>query len=230
MCHKKQSADIYEQWGRSIKLVNGSHTISMIDKFPSQSHLWNTASTPRKKVISVPNCDWWRKGDLFWKPEVEKIVAVPRWTGSSTRRPNRFGKKPCIVWWDQRCPVKVLIHNAIIDKWSIWIMHWSKSDRNGPKDMAKWFCYTSVLRLIYQNWWKTPWNCLHGRSFRTYSTPLTWRHLTITSLHQWDTCLQSSTSAFLKELENGSKNCLPQKKKLFFGKVFITYLKDGQSV
>ena len=28
---------LYEQWGRSIKLANGSHTISMIDKFPSQS-------------------------------------------------------------------------------------------------------------------------------------------------------------------------------------------------
>jgi Transposase. len=102
MCRKKQSADVYEQWGRSITLVNGSHTISFIDKFPSQSHLWNAASTPRKKVISVPNCDWWRKVDLFWEPKVEKIVAVPSEAGPSIPWPNRFGRKIMLcVWWDQ---------------------------------------------------------------------------------------------------------------------------------
>ena len=29
MCYKKQSGDVYEQWGRSINSVNGSHTIWM---------------------------------------------------------------------------------------------------------------------------------------------------------------------------------------------------------
>ena len=102
MCHKKEPADVYEQRGRSIKLVNGSHTISMIDKFPSQSRLWNTASMTRKKVISVRNCDWWRKVDLFWKPEMEKIMAVPSKASPSTPRPNRFGRKIMLcVWWNQ---------------------------------------------------------------------------------------------------------------------------------
>ena len=160
MCHKKQSADVYEQWGRSIKLANGSHTISMIDKFPSQSHLWNTASTPKKKVISVPNYDWWLKVDLFWKPEVEKIVAVPSEASLSTPSLIASAKKSCCESGGTRAVLfiinswnlaKPLMHKAIIKKWSIWIMHWSKSDRNGPKDMAKWFCYTTMPCLTHQN-------------------------------------------------------------------------------
>ena len=48
----------------------------------------------------------------------------------------------------------------------IWIAHWSKNDRNGSRDMAKWFCYTTMLRLTHQDWRKTPWNRLDETSFR----------------------------------------------------------------
>jgi Transposase. len=159
MCHKKQSADIYEQWGRSIKLVNGSHTISMIDKFPSKSHLWNTASTPRKKVISVPNCDWWQKVDLFGKPKVEKIVAVPSEASPSTPRPNCFGRKIMLcVWWDQSSSVyykplepgetvnaqryhqeMINLNHALIKKQPEW-----------AKRHGKGICYTTMPRLTHQ--------------------------------------------------------------------------------
>jgi Transposase. len=74
----------------------------MINEFPSHIHLWNTASMPRNSVISVPNCDWWRKLDLFWEHVVEKIVAVPTEAGPSTPRTNCFGRKIMLcVWWDQ---------------------------------------------------------------------------------------------------------------------------------
>ena len=68
---------------------------------------------------------------------------------------------------------KPLTHNAIIKKLSIWIMHWSKSDWNGPKDMAKWFCNTTMPCLTHLNWWKTPWNHLDGTFFYTRSILLT---------------------------------------------------------
>ena len=115
-------------------------------------------------------------------------------------------------------------------QWLIWIAHWSKNDRNGSRDMTKWFCYTTIPHFTHQNLWKTLWNRLDGTSFLPHRNPLTWWHLTITSLHQWDTRLQSSTTAISKKLENGSTNVLPQNKNRFSGKVFITYLKDGQSV
>ena len=90
----------------------------------------------------------------------------------------------------------------------IWITHWSKSNRNEPRDMEKWYCYTTMPRLI-------------------------WRHLTITSSHQWDTRLQSSTLAISKNCKNGSTNVLAQNKNSFSGEVFIRWSKyveaDGQS-
>jgi hypothetical protein len=115
-------------------------------------------------------------------------------------------------------------------QWLIWITHWLKNDRNGPRDIEKWFSYMIMPLLTHQNWRKTPWNCLDGTSFCPRCNPLSWQHLTIASSYQWDTRLQSSTSAILKNCENGSTNVLPQNKNSFSGKVFITYLKDGQSV
>ncbi|KAL6268215.1 hypothetical protein P5V15_001326 [Pogonomyrmex californicus] len=73
-------------------------------------------------------------------------------------------------------------------------------------------------------------NRLDGTSFRTRRTPQTWRHLTITSSHQWGTRSQSSTSAISRKLENGSTNGLPQKTSSFSGMVFINYLKDVRNV
>ena len=113
---------------------------------------------------------------------------------------------------------------------SIWITHWSKNDQNGPRDMEKWFCYMTMPRLTHENWRKKPWNRLDGTSFRPRYNSLTWWHLSITSSHQWDTCLQSSSSAISKKCENGSTNVLPQNKKSFSGEIFITCLKDGRSL
>jgi hypothetical protein len=47
-------------------------------------------------------------------------------------------------------------------------------------------------------------------TFHPRCNPLTWRHLAITSSHQWDRDLQSSTSAISKKFKNGSTNGLPQ--------------------
>lgn len=71
---------------------------------------------------------------------------------------------------------------------------------------------------------------LKSLGWDTRRTPPTWRHLTITSSHQWGTRSQSSTSAISRKLENGSTNGLPQKTNSFSGMVFMTYLKDGRSV
>jgi len=185
----------------------------------SQSHLWNAASTPRKKIIFVSNCDGWRKMDLFWKPEAEKIVAFTWRSRSINTKAKSLRQEDhalCLVG-PERCCV-------------LWTLEARKDDRNGPEDMAKWFCYTTMRRLTQQNQWKTPWNRLDGTSFRTRRTPQTWRHLTITSSRQWGTRSQSSTSAISRKLENGSTNGLPQKTSSFSGMVFINYLKDGRNV
>jgi hypothetical protein len=84
--------------------------------------------------------------------------------------------------------------------------------------------------LTHQNWRKDTLKALGWDILRPRHNPLTWQHLTITSLHQWDMLLQSSTSAISRKLENGSTNVLPQNKNSFSGEVFITYLKDGPSV
>ena len=124
----------------------------MINRFPSQSHLWNTASMPRKKVISVLNCDWWRKVDLFWKPKWRKswlcsakpVLQHQDQIASAEKSCCVFGGTTAVLFiinlWNLAKP---LTHNAIIKKWSIWIMHWSKSDQNGPNDIQSDF----VMRL-----------------------------------------------------------------------------------
>ena len=66
-------------------------------------------------------------------------------------------------------------------------------------------------------------NHLDGTSFRPRHNSLILRHLTITSLHQLEMRLQSSTSAISKKLENGSMNVLPQKKKKS-GEVFMRWV------
>jgi hypothetical protein len=70
--------------------------------------------------------------------------------------------------------------------------------------------YTS--KLVKETLKLLGWDILLRRPPRC--NPLTWRHLTITSSHQWDTCLQSSTSAISKKLENGC--CFAAKQKQFF--------------
>jgi hypothetical protein len=39
--------------------------------------------------------------------------------------------------------------------WLTWIMQWLKKDQNGPRDMTKWFCCTTMPRLTHQNWQDT---------------------------------------------------------------------------
>ena len=47
----------------------------------------------------------------------------------------------------------------------------------GQRDMAKWFCYTTMPRLTHQKWRKIPLNRLDGTSFCPICNPLTWWHL-----------------------------------------------------
>ena len=107
-------------------------------------------------------------------------------------------------------------------QWLVWITHSLKNDRNEPRHMAKWFCYRAMPCLTHQNLRKTPWNRLDGISFCPCHNPLTWRHLTITSFHQWD--LFSSMGYMLAEQHFSNfeevwkwlKECFAVKQKQFF--------------
>jgi hypothetical protein len=102
-------------------------------------------------------------------------------------------------------------HQQMIEKRPEW------AKRHGKVTQT---CPVSYIKLVKDTLKSLGWDILlHSHYFPDLAP-------SITSSHQWDTCLQSSTSAISKKLENGSTNGLPQTKNSFSGKVFITYLKD----
>ncbi|GFW23117.1 mariner Mos1 transposase [Trichonephila clavipes] len=101
MCPKKQSADAYEQRGRSIlgkwvprdlnerQMENRKVTCEMLlQRCERNSFLYRNATGNEKWIY-------------FENPKWKKLWLSPGEAGSLTPRPNRFCKTMFCVWWEQ---------------------------------------------------------------------------------------------------------------------------------
>ena len=149
----------------------------------------------------------------MWQGFENLKVEIFMWKTKVRRR----GIAGIIGWW-------LNSYNSIVNKWLIWIMLWSKIDRNEPRDMAKWFCYTTMsfgekdLEIAWMG---------HPSAPAVFLRP---GAIWLTCSHQWDTRLQSSTSAISKTLEDGSMNGCRKRKTVFLARWSKCVKADGQSL
>lgn len=162
-----------------------------------------------KKTISfTPYCDCWRGMDWLWEPEGQQVVTDPCWSRAFITRTERLWQNPCCVsgliisllcitsFWSLESPI---VHDAIVSclqktNLNLFLI---EEDWIGPEDVAAAFVTQHIASSI-KNLWKVPLNHRCWSLSSTHCGHLNWYYLTITSLYQWGTHLQRSTSAILK--------------------------------
>ena len=156
---------------------------------------WSCRRSCVKKNICDAHCfSYLIKRKRLWK-------VIVWWHNHNSQRAPSIISETCfdnlkmvISMWKtkvRRRGMMTQLKQRYCQQWLIWITRWSKNDRNGPRDMTEWFCYTTMPHLTHLKLAEDILKSLGWDILPSPRNPLTWRHLSPLRINRTRTCREA---------------------------------------